>query len=142
MKKLFTILTLIIALFACKNVDTRKELHSDKENIVQLGDTLVIFTGSCKGCEFSATYSFSDSLGIIKESGYKRIDSCPECDGGSYTIELEFVPLKAGKTVLKMYQHEWARSVSIDASEPSNNQTIPVVVDSVLVATFKIEVKE
>lgn len=131
MKKSFIILTLIITLFSCKNtVDTRKELRSDIENSVQLNDKLVIFTGACKGCQFSTTYGFYDSLGIIKEDGYKYSDDCPDCAGGSYNVEVEFTPKKTGKTVLKMYQHVW------------ENSAHPIVVDSVLVATYIIEVNE
>lgn len=142
MIRLFTALA-IAAFCACntKTVDNRKPLNSQTENSVHLGDTLVIFTGACQGCAFETTYGFSDSLGIIKEIGYKSYDLCPECDGGSYSIEIEFIPLKAGKTKLKMYEHGRAMPDSVSAPENSDYGQKPVIVDSTLVATFIIEVK-
>ncbi len=144
MNKLITTLAIAVTLYACntKLIDNRKPLNSKTENSVQLGDTLVIFTGECKGCQFSTSYGFTDSLGIIKETGYKSSDPCPECDGGSYNVEIEFVPLKTGRTVLKMYQHEWAMSDSIYVPEMLDYEQKPIIVDSALVATFIIEVKD
>ncbi|GAB4451451.1 MAG: hypothetical protein Fur0028_07020 [Bacteroidales bacterium] len=143
MLKLLITLAIAVALCSCntKTVDNRKQLNSKTENSVQLGDTLVIFTGECKGCKFSTSYGFTDSLGIIKKSDYKRSDPCPECDGGSYDVEIEFVPLKTGRTVLKMYQHEWAMSDSIYVPEILDYEQKPIIVDSALVATFIIDVK-
>jgi hypothetical protein len=144
MVRLFIALA-IAALSACnstpKVVDNRIPLSTKTENSVQLGDTLVIFTGACKGCEFETTYSFTDSLGIIKETGSNSSDDCPDCAGGSYNVEIEFVPLKIGKTVLKMYEHQWAMSDSIYVPEILDYEQKPIIVDSALVATFIIEVK-
>lgn len=143
MLKLLITLAIAVAICSCntKTVDNRKQLNSKTENSVQLGDTLVIFTGECKGCEFSTSYGFTDSLGIIKKSDYKSSDPCPECDGGSYDVEIEFVPLKTGRTILKMYQHEWAMSDSIYVPEILDYEQKPIIVDSALVATFIIDVK-
>lgn len=133
----------IAAIYSCnsKPVDNRKQLNSKVENSVQLGDTLVVFSGACKGCEFETTYGFTDSLNLIKKVNYKSSDPCNECSGGSYDVEIEFVPLVTGKTVLKMYQHEWAMSDSVYVPEILDYEQKPVIVDSVLVATFIIEVK-
>lgn len=142
MIRLFIFIT-VAALCSCKSktVDNRKPLSSNTENSVQLGDTLVVFTGACKGCEFETTYSFTDSLGIIKKVNDKSTDPCNGCSGGSYDVEIEFVPLTTGKTILKMYQHQWAMSDSIYVPEILDYEQKPIIVDSALVATFIIEIK-
>lgn len=138
-------ITLLIAtlFFSCntKAVDKRIALDSATKNIVQLSDTLVILTSACKGCEFETTYGFTDSLGIVKESNYKSSDDCPECDGGSYQVEIEFVPLNTGATILHMYQHEWAMSDSMYDPEILGYERKPIIVDSSLIAKFMITVK-
>lgn len=133
----------IVALYSCnsKTVDNRKQLNSKVENSVQLGDTLVIFAGACKGCEFETTYSFTDSLNIVKKVNDKSSDPCLNCSGGSYDVEIEFVPLSAGETALKMYQHEWAMSDSVYVPEILDYEQKPIIVDSTLVATFIIKIK-
>lgn len=142
MIRLFIVIA-VAALCSCntKTVDNRKQLNSKVENSVQLGDTLVISAGACKGCEFETTYSFTDSLNLIKKVNYKSSDPCNECSGGSYDVEIEFVPVTIGKTTLKMYKHEWAMSDSIYVPEILDYEQKPIIVDSVLVATFIIEVK-
>lgn len=136
----YFIIFAIAALYSCNTniIDNRKQLTSEGENVVHLGDKLVIFTSSCKGCEFETTYSFTDSLGIIKEVDHKSYDDCPDCDGGSYRIEVEFVPIKTGKTVLKM----WAISENVITPNDLDDEQIEIVVDSTLVANFIIEVKD
>lgn len=143
MIRLFITLIVVAVLFSCntKTVDNRKQLNAETENIVQLGDTLVIFASACKGCEFETTYGFTDSLDIVKETGSKISDDCQECDGGSYNVEIEFVPLKTGKTVLKMYRHEWAMSDNVYVAEVSDYERKSIIVDSSLVAKFIINVK-
>lgn len=142
MKRIIKVIVAISILFSCntKKVDNRKKLNPNDTNYVSLKDTLVIFTSACKGCEFSATYQFVDSLGIIKETNSKSIDNCPECDGGSYQLEIEFVPLKTGKTTLKMYQHEYTIN-SVDISDTLDYEQKPMIMDSTLIATFLIEIK-
>lgn len=139
MMKYFVILAIAV-LYSCntKIIDNRKQLTSEGENVVHLGDKLVVFTSSCKGCEFETTYRFTDSLGIIKQVESKSYDDCPDCDGGSYRVEVEFIPLKTGRTVLKM----WAISEKVITSEGSDDEEIEIIEESTLVGNFIIEVKD
>ncbi|MCC6721674.1 MAG: hypothetical protein IT243_05685 [Bacteroidia bacterium] len=121
-----------------KTIDKRIPLKSNIENNVKLGDTLVIFASDCKGCAFSTTYSFKDSLGIIKKTNYKSYDPCPECDGGSYSVEIEFVALSTGKTTLKMYMET---SESYEVSDTLDEGKKPNLADTTPVAKFNIVVK-
>lgn len=108
--------------------DLRVPLFSEKENKVKITDTLVIFTSSCKGCASETTYKVYDSLGIIKQVDYKQIDLNPDADGGSYSVELELLPLKEGKTKLKLF--------SYSNSYSDENSTV----DSAYVSEFSVTV--
>lgn len=143
MKKIFIILALSV-LASCDRepIDSRVQLKSETENKVELGDTLVVFTHACKGCEFETTHGFSDSLGLTRNVAYRNIDICPECDGGSYRVEVEFVALRTGKTVLKMYQHNWTMSDSVYVPEILDYEQRAIVTDSILVARFPIDVSD
>jgi len=132
----------IAGLYACKTpVDNRIVLSEETENSVQIGETLVIFSGECKGCQYTPTFRFVDSLGIIKQTAFKRTDVCPECDGGSYGLEIEFQPIKTGKTVLNMYSEEWEATHYLNP-ETSEYERKDTIVETKLAARFVIDVKE
>lgn len=119
MKKIFFLFSALIVFTSCTNnsntkekiekPDTRISLQADSIlNTVKLTDTLVIFDGTCRGCtvENSTYYNISDSNNMVKFATIKTIDdNPPDMAGGSVSKEIEIVPIKAGKTVMKFYKY-------------------------------------
>ncbi len=109
------LLSVIAGLFACctntktapVQEDRRIALRTDTVNIAALGDTLVIFEGTCRGCAYegSTGFAISDSLNLLKLEKIITIDNNPpDMDGGSISMELVIVPVQTGITTFKLYK--------------------------------------
>ncbi len=82
-------------------------LQKDKTNLVKLSDKMVIFESTCRGCAFEETTRFEiyDSLGIIKLADIITTDDSPDnVAGGSISKDIILLPLKTGKTTMKLYK--------------------------------------
>lgn len=87
--------------------NNRVELKADTINSVQLGDTLVVYESTCRGCAFenSTHFGIEDSLGIIKLSKIITTDNNPQnLDGGNVEKDILFETVKTGKTRMKLYK--------------------------------------
>ncbi|MBX2932415.1 MAG: hypothetical protein KF781_10780 [Chitinophagaceae bacterium] len=135
MRKIFLVSIIIITFtIACENnnkevKDTRIELRNDTINIVKLTDTLVIFEGTCRGCEYenSTNFDISDSTGIIKLATIKTFDySSPDEAGGNVSKEIELVSTKTGKTIVKLYKF-WTEQKTAEDSSNVRTYQIEVV---------------
>ena len=121
-------------LISCKNqktepVDNRIALRNDTINTVKLTDTLVIFEGTCRGCEYETTTNFDvyDSTGIIKLETINTIDySSPDEAGGNISKEIELVPTKTGKAIVKLYKF-WTKEKTTEDSSHIQNYIIEVI---------------
>ena len=99
--------------------DKRIALKTDSINVARLADTLVIYEGTCRGCEYegSTRFDVSDSLGIIKLLDVITNDNNPvDMDGGSISKELILVPLKIGTTSIKLYKFLSEKTISEDSA--------------------------
>jgi len=87
--------------------DTKVSLRTDTLNVVKLGDTLVIYESTCRGCayESSTAFAIKDSFDIVKLLRVETYDNnSPDMAGGSVSKNLILVPAKRGATILKMYK--------------------------------------
>src|SRR5690242_11880965 len=115
MKRLLFVSFAIIVLLSCNNKkketaeasDNRIALHSDTVNVVRLTDTLVIYESTCRGCayESSTRFDIADSLGLVKlEKIITTDNNSPDMAGGNISKQLVLVPVKTGRTIIKMYK--------------------------------------
>ncbi len=87
--------------------DTKVLLRTDTLNVVKLGDTLIIYESTCRGCayESSTAFAIKDSFDIVKLLTVETSDNnSPDMNGGSISKNLILVPAKTGKTIFKMYK--------------------------------------
>jgi hypothetical protein len=87
--------------------DTKVSLRTDTLNVVKLGDTLIIYESTCRGCayESSTAFAIKDSFDIVKLLNVETTDNnSPDMNGGSISKNLILVPARTGKTILKMYK--------------------------------------
>ena len=115
MKKVLALVVVVSFFFNCINKknkeaeqkDTKVSLRSDTLNVVKLGDTLVIYESTCRGCayESSTAFAIKDSFDIVKLLRVETTDNnSPDMAGGSVSKNLILVPAKSGMTTLKMYK--------------------------------------
>lgn len=112
--KFFLFLFLIGAgISTCKSNDSRfeerfqkmKELRQDTVNVVKLSDTLIIFEGTCRGCQYEHDFFIKDTADIISLVSIDTKDyNSPDVDGGSMDKNIILKPLKTGKTTFKLYK--------------------------------------
>jgi len=134
MKKIFLFSSVIlVALFSCKNkaekIDTRFALRSDTLNTVKLSDTLVIFEGTCRGCEYenSTNFDIEDTTKNIQLLTIITIDNnSPDMSGGNVDKEIELVPTKTGKVNLKLYKF-WTEEKTAEDSAKAITYQIEVI---------------
>jgi hypothetical protein len=134
MKKIFLFSSIIIfTLFSCKEKavkkDTRFALRSDTLNTVKLSDTLVIFEGTCRGCEYenSTNFDIEDTTKNIQLLTIITIDNNPpDMAGGSVGKEIELVPTKTGKVNLKLYKF-WTEEKTAEDSGKAITYQIEVI---------------
>ena len=72
-----------------------------------MADTLVIYESTCRGCayESSTAFAIKDSFDIVKLLTVETQDNnSQDMAGGNVSKNLILVPVKTGKTVLKMYK--------------------------------------
>lgn len=128
----------LVLLIGCNNSekenvtgkDNRIVLRTDSINIVQLSDTMLIYEGICRGCEYegSVRFEINDSLGIVKMLTVISKDDNPEgMAGGNVGKELVLVPVKTGITTIRLY-----KLLSYKTAKE----------DSARVRTYTIEVKK
>ena len=115
MKKVLALVVVVSFFFNCINKknkeaeqkDTKVSLRTDTLNVVKLGDTLVIYESTCRGCayESSTAFAIKDSFDIVKLLRVETTDNnSPDMAGGSISKNLILVPAKSGMTTLKMYK--------------------------------------
>ena len=115
MKKVLALVVVVSFFFNCINKknkeaeqkDTKVSLRTDTLNVVKLGDTLVIYESTCRGCayESSTAFAIKDSFDIVKLLRVETTDNnSPDMAGGSVSKNLILVPAKSGMTTLKMYK--------------------------------------
>ena len=115
MKKVLALVVVVSFFFNCINKknkeaeqkDTKVSLRSDTLNVVKLGDTLIIYESTCRGCayESSTAFAIKDSFDIVKLLRVETTDNnSPDMAGGSVSKNLILIPAKSGMTTLKMYK--------------------------------------
>lgn len=122
---------------ACKNSENDnndfpknkwKILRSDTMNLVTMADTMIIFEGACRGCEYEGTISFSvvDSMEIVELSRVETYDDNPsDMAGGSVNKNLILVPKKTGNTIIKVCKF-LTQPISKEDSSDCTNYSIEV----------------
>ena len=117
MKKIIGVTVAIFLFASCSNkkkenespgtTDNKVALHSDTLNMVKLTDTMVIYESTCRGCAYeqSTHFDISDSMGLVKlEKIITTDNNSPDMNGGNISKQLVLVPVKTGKTIIKMYK--------------------------------------
>ncbi len=113
MKSILLLLFGGFSIIACKPKDSRfeerfqkmKELRQDTLNMVKLSDTLIIFEGTCRGCQYEHDFFIKDTADIISLVSIETKDyNPPDMDGGSMDKNIILKPLKTGKTTFKLYK--------------------------------------
>ncbi len=115
MKNLLAFIVVVGFFFNCINKKKKEaaqrnikvSLRTDTLNVVKLGDTLVIYESTCRGCAYESSTAFAvkDSFDIVKLLRVETIDNnSPDMAGGSVSKHLILVPVKSGKAILKMYK--------------------------------------
>jgi len=115
MKSFLAFVVIVVFFFNCINKkkketeqkNTKVLLRTDTLNVVKLGDTLVINESTCRGCAYESSTAFAvkDSFDLVKLLNVETTDNnSPEMNGGSISKNLILVPVKTGKTFLKMYK--------------------------------------
>ncbi len=138
MKRLFLFPLLAIMLIACesdieKRYKNMVSLRQDTLNVVHLNDSLVVYSGICRGCEYQFTVEFSahDTAGIISFVELQTIDdNPPDMAGGSLYKNLIFAPQQEGNTLLNVYRFLNPRD------------SILTMEDSAMVQTYSIKIVE
>lgn len=108
-------IVLLFFVFSChenSNANKKKynhftELQKDSVNVVKLGDSLVIFEGTCRGCEYeeSTTFEIEDPEGLMVLERVETVDySHSNVDGGSISKTLILTSQKTGNTQLKVFK--------------------------------------
>lgn len=108
--------------------ETMISLRSDTLNTVKMADSLIIYESTCRGCayESSTHFDIGDSLGIIKLAAIKTIDNnSPDMSGGNVSKHLILVPVKPGKTTIKLYKF-WKEQTTAEDSARFVPYTIEV----------------
>ena len=137
MKKVLALVVVVGFFFNCINKknkeaeqkDTKVSLRTDTLNVVKLGDTLVIYESTCRGCayESSTAFAIKDSFDIVKLLRVETTDNnSPDMAGGSVSKNLILVPAKRGVTTLKMYKFWEGVPSSINDSLPFTPYQIEV----------------
>lgn len=124
MRKL-SLIVFALLIFSCtnsKNKDQDKNkvyLSAGKLNTAKLTDTLVINESTCKGCdsEYSTHFDVSDSLGIVTLERIQTTDNNDSSkeQGATVKKDLFLVPVKTGKTQIKLYRYYGTRATAQDS---------------------------
>lgn len=99
-------------------------------NDAKLADTLVIYEDVCRSCAYEKSTHFEvvDSNGLVKVSKIETIDNNPpNVDGGSIDKHIYLVPVKTGRTKIKLYKFK---------------DEHPTAEDSIMFKTYDIQIKE
>lgn len=112
MQKLFILIAILAASCNQKKKEPVSEskyvsLRTDTVNVVKLSDTLVIYEGTCRGCAYenSTSFSISDSSGTVELYHIDTEDNNPrDMDGGNISKNLILIPKKTGSATFTMYK--------------------------------------
>lgn len=113
--KPFLMLTGILLVAGCNTGKTKTPaLSSDliimsplSVNTGGMDDTLVIYESVCRGCEYEESTQFvlADSMNLVRVVKTETQDhNDPDTDGGSIDKHIFLVPVKPGKTKLKLFK--------------------------------------
>ena len=115
MKNFLALVVIVGFFFNCINKknkeaeqkNTKVSLRTDTLNVVKLGDTLIIYENTCRGCAYESSTGFAikDSFDMVKLVAVETHDNnSTDMAGGSVSKNLILVPARTGKTILKMYK--------------------------------------
>jgi hypothetical protein len=127
MKKIFFLTGVFVFFLSCTDnkkespvkTDTKIMLRADTLNVVKLTDTLIIYQSVCRACAYekSTHFEISDSVGIIQLADVITKDNNPpDVDGGSISKDLILMPVKTGRTMIKIYKFDVERPSAEDST--------------------------
>lgn len=123
MRKPVGILLAVIA-FSCNSSKQNKQNKVDVKkgtmNVAKLTDTLIIHESTCRGCtyEYSTHFDVSDSLGMVKLERIVTTDNAgPDVTGGVVEKDLYLLPLKTGRTKIKVYKFYQKEPTATDSAQ-------------------------
>lgn len=114
----------LITAFSCnqsKKEDNKNKVVLDSATVTEarLTDTLVIHENTCRGCayQYSTHFDVSDSLGIVELQRIVTTDNAGSNTGGVVDKDLFLVPLKTGRTRIKVYKFYQKEPTATDSAQ-------------------------
>jgi hypothetical protein len=125
-RKLFAALSFGLFLLSCNNhsgeerVNKWTLLRADTLNVVHTNDTMAVIESVCRGCAYeqSTHFSVADTSGIVRLERIVTHDNSPSnTDGGSISKDLLLLPVKTGRTTIKVFRFTMDQPNSEDSTK-------------------------